>query len=438
MQTDKEQKIELRSEEVQEVMGQIPSWILRWGITLVGIIMIGLAIGCYFFKYPDTLIAEVTVTTAMPPIEMYARVTGRIELLTVRHLQKVSPGDAMAVLENTADFKDVEFVENTFRLWKDKKIDNKDIYKQLQNHRLSLGDLQPSFTTFMMALNKNIHHYQEQYYPQKMDLNVKRRKERVGIEFVKSEEKAIHKQESNILRIMYLRDSALFVQNLISEEDYNQAEQAYLQSKEITMNDASNQRQLKIERLNDIETMLDLQQQYILEESDIMLSLNSATIQFENAIKEYEKTYVLRSPIAATVNMMGNWKQNHHVNAGDLLIILTHSGSPKVVGKAKLPAVGAGKVKIGQPVKVRLSNYPDDEYGYVTGKVSAISAIPDKDSNYYLEIDFPLGLHTNYDKNLPQTRQLVGAAEIIVKDKRLIENFIQPLEKFFKDNYRAP
>ena len=107
MDTDKEEKIELRSEEVQEVMGQIPSWILRWGITLVGLIMVGLAIGSYLFKYPDTLMAEVTVTMATPPIEMYARVTGRLEHMTARHLQQVNPDEALAVLENTADFKDV-------------------------------------------------------------------------------------------------------------------------------------------------------------------------------------------------------------------------------------------------------------------------------------------------------------------------------------------
>ena len=32
---EKKNDIELRSEEVQEVMGEIPSWIIRWGITLL-------------------------------------------------------------------------------------------------------------------------------------------------------------------------------------------------------------------------------------------------------------------------------------------------------------------------------------------------------------------------------------------------------------------
>lgn len=30
----KQEDIELRGEELQEVLGSIPSWILRWGITL--------------------------------------------------------------------------------------------------------------------------------------------------------------------------------------------------------------------------------------------------------------------------------------------------------------------------------------------------------------------------------------------------------------------
>lgn len=435
MDTDKVEKIELRSEEVQEVMGQIPSWILRWGITLVGLIMVGLAIGSYLFKYPDTLMAEVTVTMATPPIEMYARVTGRLEQMTARHLQQVNPDEALAVLENTADFKDVEFVEKTFRQWKEGRLGGEDLYRLFQERRLSLGDLQPSFAAFVMALNKEIHHHQEHYYPQKMDLKARQRKERTGIELVKSKEKTIHQQEAAISREMYLRDSSLFAQKLISKEEYNQAEQTYLQSKEMMIIDANTQRQLELERLSDTETMLDLHQQYWLEGSDIMLSMNSATEQLENAIREFERMYVLRSPITATVNMMGNWKQNQHVEAGDLLIILIPTDSPKAFGRAKLPAAGAGKVKTGQPVKVRLTNYPDEEYGYVAGKVSAVSAIPDKESNYYLEIDFPHGLHTNYGKDLPQARQLVGTAEIVVKDKRLIENFIQPLEKFLRDSF---
>ena len=38
-------EIELRSEEVQEVMGQIPAWIVRWGITILFIVVLVLLVG---------------------------------------------------------------------------------------------------------------------------------------------------------------------------------------------------------------------------------------------------------------------------------------------------------------------------------------------------------------------------------------------------------
>ena len=37
--------IELRSEEVQEVMGQVPAWIVRWGITLLFLVVVTLLVG---------------------------------------------------------------------------------------------------------------------------------------------------------------------------------------------------------------------------------------------------------------------------------------------------------------------------------------------------------------------------------------------------------
>ena len=42
-------EIELRSEEVQEVMGQIPAWIVRWGVTSVAgcVVAGGYSVGLY-------------------------------------------------------------------------------------------------------------------------------------------------------------------------------------------------------------------------------------------------------------------------------------------------------------------------------------------------------------------------------------------------------
>ena len=81
-----------------------------------------------------------------------------------------------------------------------------------------------------------------------------------------------------------------------------------------------------------------------------------------------------------------------------------------------------------------LNNYPDNEYGMVIGYVNRISLIPTKDGKYVVEIKFPKGLTTTYGKKLPLSLEMTANAEIITDDLRLIEQFLQPLKKIFKNS----
>ena len=433
MPDEQEEKIELRSEEVQELMGQIPPWILRWGISLVGVILLGVLAGSCFFKYPETLTAEITVTTETPPVELYTLATGKLERVMMVNQQQVEAGQVLAVVESTADFMDVAFVDESINQWKQGKKNDRELLRLLQERPMLLGDMQGAFATFITALTDAIHHRSENYYPQKIGLKDQQRLQRRRLEQDKGREQALHRKQADIVAKMYQRDSTLYRMKLISEEEYNSAEQTFLQSRQTTVSDQSARTQMQMERLQDSETMLDLQRQYWQTESEVELKLSSSVEQLQNDIRQYEKAYVLKTPVAGSVNMMGSWKQNQFVEAGTLMTIIIPSEKPISVGRAKLPAAGAGKVKVGQVVKVRLTNFPDAEYGYVKGFVASVSAIPDKESNYFLEISFPDGLQTNYNRELPQARQLMGTAEIVVKDKRLIKNLVQPIEKLLKE-----
>lgn len=57
-------KIELRSEKVRHIIGEIPSRIVRYGITIITIVILGLLIGAYFIPYPETISAKVQMTSA--------------------------------------------------------------------------------------------------------------------------------------------------------------------------------------------------------------------------------------------------------------------------------------------------------------------------------------------------------------------------------------
>ena len=48
--------IELRSEEVQEILNRPPHALVRWGITVFFVVLALFFIGGCFFKYPDVIL----------------------------------------------------------------------------------------------------------------------------------------------------------------------------------------------------------------------------------------------------------------------------------------------------------------------------------------------------------------------------------------------
>src|SRR5690606_40843515 len=88
MSEDKE--IELRSEEVQDILTRVPHWMIRWGNVLI-LILVGLIFAfAWIIKYPDIVQTEIVITTQIPPEKLVAKTSGRIEKILVEDRQKVS------------------------------------------------------------------------------------------------------------------------------------------------------------------------------------------------------------------------------------------------------------------------------------------------------------------------------------------------------------
>ena len=113
----KYKEIELRSEEVQEVMGRVPPWILRWGIAvLLGILLILLCVS-FFYRYPDVITAEVTITTLDPPVSIIARATGKLDKIYVENNSQVSADVPLAVIQNPARTEDILWLSLQVSEW---------------------------------------------------------------------------------------------------------------------------------------------------------------------------------------------------------------------------------------------------------------------------------------------------------------------------------
>ena len=71
----------------------------------------------------------------------------------------------------------------------------------------------------------------------------------------------------------------------------------------------------------------------------------------------------------------------------------------------------------------------------VRGIVRTISQVPE-DKQYAVEVELPDGLKTYYDIEIPFNQEMLGRAEIITDDRRLLERIISPIRSVITEQKR--
>ena len=165
MMMEKKNDIELRSEEVQEVMGEIPSWIIRWGITLLTAVVLILVIGSCFFRYPDVISTRMTLTSHDPVAQLVARSSGKISRLYVADGEPVCREQLLVVLENPAKTDDVLLLERELHAYAG--LPDSLTERLLPLKELALGDIRSTYSTLLSDLHAYRNYRELDYYPQK-------------------------------------------------------------------------------------------------------------------------------------------------------------------------------------------------------------------------------------------------------------------------------
>lgn len=143
------------------------------------------------------------------------------------------------------------------------------------------------------------------------------------------------------------------------------------------------------------------------------------------ALAEWASTSLLIAPIDGTVAFMQPWKDNQLTTAGETVFVIVPTEDSAPIGKALLPMQGAGKVRVGQRALIRLEGFPEQEYGFLEGKVTSISPVPDEGGNFVVEITPTQGLKTHYGKVLPVMKVMMGTAEIVTEERSLLERLME-------------
>lgn len=421
--------LDLRSEEVQEILTRVPHWMIRWGNIIILVILLTVMLFAYIIKYPDILTTQVVITTQNPPEKLVARTSGKISKILVADRIEVDSKTPLAIIENTANYNDV------FKL--KECIDTISINKTQFNFSfdkfsvLQLGEIQNAFTIFekdyvAYDLNRDLKPYSVEKTAQSLETN--QLNERL---ILQQQQYQISKNELQLKKQELERYRKLHEKGVIATQEWESKNLDYLQAEKNVKNISSQLSQMR-SSINDLNrnsgnTRVSETKENINLLRNVLQSFN----QLKKAVNDWELAYVLRSSIKGQVSFMQIWVENQTINAGEQVFTIVPTDNKNYIGKVKAPAQNSGKIKIDQDVNIRLANFPDREFGIIKGKVKSISLTPDKEGNLLIDISLPNGIETSYDKKIIFQQEMSGTADIVTEDLRLIERLLYQFRDVF-------
>ncbi len=97
---EKQRSLGIRSQAVNEILGLVPHWMIRWGNSLIFILVLGVLAMSYFIKYPDSIPIEVSLTTSSSPQRIIAKSSGALEQLLISDQEAIAENQLLAVIRD--------------------------------------------------------------------------------------------------------------------------------------------------------------------------------------------------------------------------------------------------------------------------------------------------------------------------------------------------
>lgn len=428
-----ERKIqEIRSDEVQEILSAVPNWTIRWGITVVLVILLGIIVLSVFVRYPDSIEAEVTVTTHTPPASIISKVDGKITQLMVKDREKVDAGSLLAVLENPAQFEDVILLNSLIPEPDSLLQFPSKLRDELHVRTFQIGEIRPSFNAFFKALeaysrfkNMNFHENMVSGQREQLELLFFYYQRSINQIALLDEDYALAKDD-------FGRDSVLYGIGAISETEFLQSRQRLLQ-KNFELEKARSELTRTQMQMGQINKSIDeLEGQLTNEGAQLIVELEQSYFNLQNDIDRWTDRFILKTPISGVVSFYQLWATNQYVKANEEVMIVAPVKLDSLRGNMLMPIQRSAKVQPGQQVNIKLHNYPYQEFGIVKGRVESISLVP-RNGNYSVAISFPNGLITTYGKPLIFKQEMFGEAAIITEELSILERIFAQFRSIWSE-----
>lgn len=417
------------SEEFTDTINKFPKFNSTLLYSLLAIVIVSISL-LAIIKSPEIIMGEVQVTAVKPPIEIIAQNSGRIILKKFVSHKFLKKNDFLAVIENSANDEEVTALKNILKKFQNNlfTLKQKDLsvaidYKlgEIEEHYLNLLNV---LYTLQKAKMPNEYDVKKRVLNQQSTKYFEMLNQRRGI-------KNIKKTDILLLKNKLTEDSILFSKGLIVKPELEQSSRNYYREKENLQIYDSKDIENKFSINDNQQNIKLLNFQRNANISDLEMKLITSFQQLNQAINFWESKYVLKVPQDGEVDMMQFVTSYQTIKQGEPVFSVLPKDN-QVLAHLIVPPHGAGKIKIGQSVIIKLVSYPYQEFGKLIGKVNSISLIPSQ--NYYLiMVDLPQGLKSDNNQILSFSKNMVGTAEIITAKRSLLSKLFDKIISAFEN-----
>lgn len=424
------EEIYQHSEEVNEIITAVPSWILRRGITLIFLVLLLILTLSAFIRYPDVVKTTLRVNSLNSPKSVIAHQQGKLVKILVKDGQQVSIKQPLAFIESIANPLDVMQLLKNLKVLQQKLNDTQNLANlSFETKALNLGELQNSYQSFYQeyqAFNntQNGGFYLTQKNYLERDLAAIRK-----LQQQLNQQQKIQAQEYANAEEEYAAYQKLKLKNVISNSEFKQQENKYLASKYPMQQSATallNNSTSYLAKEKEIATLNNTIRE---QQAKFRQALNSMLNETETWIMKY----IVSAPLAGRVGFAGILQENQNVTMNQELFIV-NPGNTNFFGEVQIPQYNMGKVSLGQRTLIKMRSFPFEEYGMINGKISYITDVALKDSVFIAKIDFVNFEQKNSSHPITLKTGMMADAEIITKESSLLQRFLYNITKMLNSN----
>jgi len=418
------------SEEMQEIISSVPSWILRRGISLILFILLLIVVLSAFIRYPDVVKTSLKVNSLNSPKGVISHQTGKLVKILVKENEQVIEKQPLAYIESTANHNDVLLLANKLKILHNQLNTGQELKAEhLLQNLLNLGELQTNYQSFYQEYLQFINtqnggfYLKQKAYLEKDLAEIKKLQQQIN------QQRQIQEKEYANAEEEYQAYQKLKSKNVISNSEFKQQENKYLASKYPLQ-------QSSTALLNNNTSYLAKQQELATLDNTIreqQAKFRQAVNSMITATDTWLMQYVVLAPLAGKVGYAGILQENQQVTANQELFIV-NPGNTDFFGEVQIPQYNMGKVALGQRTLIKLKSFPFEEYGIVNGKISYITDVALKDSVFIAKIDFGKFEQKNPDHPIILKTGMMADAEIITRESSLLQRFARNMTKMLNSN----